>query len=127
MAAQSSDVRPSRSRLGLIPRHKLHYGSGMVEENVRMGDCNERYGSRDLGAADSDRRWLGTFLSEFIRAFSPLGLGIGARFSSAIRSMHDHDVWEQTYSVFVLPILRRWKLPANTIAAAYGAGWDFDS
>jgi hypothetical protein len=54
-------------------------------------------------------------------------LGIGTRFGGAIRSLHDHDVWEQTYSVLVFSVLRQWKLPANTIAVKYGAGWDFDS
>ena len=64
--AQSSYVRPSRGRLGFIPRDKLHYGGRMVEENVHMGDSNnECYRISNFSAADFDRRWLGTLLSEF--------------------------------------------------------------
>jgi len=66
MAPQSGHVRPGRGRLGLIPVDKLRHGGGMVEEDVRMGDSNERYRSRDPSVVDSDRRWLGAFLSEFI-------------------------------------------------------------
>ena len=66
ISAQSSHVRASRGRLGLIPRDRLHYGGGMVEENVRLGISNKRYRIRNFGAADFDRRWLGTFLSKFI-------------------------------------------------------------
>jgi len=42
MAPQSGHVRPGRGRLGHIPLDKLCHGGWMVEENVRMGNSNER-------------------------------------------------------------------------------------
>lgn len=42
MVPKSGHFRPGCGRLGLIPVDKLRNGRGMVEENVRMGDSNER-------------------------------------------------------------------------------------